>query len=77
MCALSFEQLYEDLVDAMANVLPNEYFTLARFKEDTGMSDATARRHLNTQVESGELETMLANVDGCQQRIYWFTEDNE
>ena len=69
---LTFEQLYADLVAAHTETIPERYFTLAQFRKDTGLSIWMANRRLAGRVDSGELGTQLADVNGRSMRIWWF-----
>ena len=69
---LTFEQLYADLIAAQAETLPEQYFTLADFRTDTGFSMWVAKDRLKKLVENGKLRTKCANVDGTYTRIWWF-----
>jgi len=71
---LSFDELYADLVAANTETLPDDYFTLAQFCADAGMTERVATKRLNDLVETGELNTRLASADGRRVRIWWFTE---
>ena len=69
---LTFEQLYSDLVAAHTETLPERYFTLGQFRNDTGLSYWLARKKLAAYVESGKIETRTATVNGHNVRIWWF-----
>ena len=69
---LTFEQLYTDLVAAHSETLPEKYFTLAQFINDTGLSRYRSGVKLNEYVKSGKMATRLAAVNGRSLRIWWF-----
>lgn len=69
---LSFDELYADLVAANTETLPEQYITLAQFRVDAGLTERVATKRLNDLVETGELNTRLASVDGRRVRIWWF-----
>ena len=71
---LTFEQLYVDLISAQSEILPEQYFTLAEFRTDTGFSDWIAKDRLRKSVETGKLKSRLATINGRHLRIWWFVE---
>jgi len=71
---LTFADLYADLVVAQSARLPEGYFTLSKFCNDTGLTPWVAKKRLGTLTESGALDTRLACVDGNHQRIWWFNQ---
>jgi hypothetical protein len=73
--ALSFDDLYADLVAANTETLPDDYITLAKFRHDTGLTERVATKRLTEQVEAGAMQTRLALVDGRRVRIWWFARD--
>ena len=73
---LTFEELYADLVAASTNVLPEHYFTVQQFAQDTGMPKRTALEKLKKRAESGELESLKVLIDGHQTWIFWFPESS-
>jgi hypothetical protein len=72
-----FATLYAALVAEQRAQLPKNYFTIARFREDTGSSCMTATRILEKLVEAGKLATCRAILDGHITRIFWFPEEAE
>ena len=69
---LTFEQLYADLGAAHSETLPEQYFTIAQFGRDTGLSRYLANKRLEGYVEEGKMATRLAAVNGRSMRIWWF-----
>lgn len=65
-------QAYQDLIDACTDTVPANAFTLKEFAHDSDLSETTARKRLQAQVEAGLLETRLATVNSFRQRVYWF-----
>ena len=72
---LTFEELYNDLITASREELPDKYFTMKQFCADTEFSTWVARKHLEEQVDNGKLGTKTANVNGNYTRIWWFVDD--
>ena len=69
--SLTFNEFYADLVSALSDNLPDDFFTLQQFMEDANLTEMTARRRLRARVDSGELGTKLATVDGYERRCFW------
>ena len=75
MADLTYDEMMTDLVNALSDKLPENFFTLQGFAKKAALTEMTAKRRLTQRVNSGELGTKLATVDGIRQRIYWFSNE--
>lgn len=70
---LTFEELFEDLVNAEKTNLPDRYFTPKEYAEETGLSYSVALRRLKAMRDNDEIEGKKAIIGGYEGWAFWFS----